>query len=97
MIDMKTAVRSARAAFDELVGGGQIPTSLEEIEISDDRSLWRITLGYEDPALPKPEPSLNPFSGGVGGLLQMRRTLRYKLFQINAETGEVLSMKIRIP
>ena len=77
----KDAVRAASAYFMELTG---ILTgvSVEEVELSEDGCFWLITLGYYDPA--------NPFSG-----LVVRGVLSYKVFKIDAKTGQVVSMKVR--
>jgi len=57
---------------------------LEEVEITDDNQYWFITLSYESSDLPE-----NPFVFTLG------RTRKFKIFKIDAKTGEVKSMKIR--
>jgi hypothetical protein len=52
---------------------------LEEVELADDRSQWFVTLGY----------SIS--EDGLG----IRSVREYKIFAIDATTGEVQSMKIR--
>ncbi|WP_434688231.1 hypothetical protein [Pseudanabaena minima] len=52
---------------------------LEEVELSDDRSQWLITLGY----------SISEDGMGI------RSVRHYKIFTVDATTGEVQSMKIR--
>ncbi len=52
---------------------------LEEVELSDDCSQWFITLGY------------STSEDGLG----IRSVRDYKIFTIDAVTGEVKSMKIR--
>lgn len=56
---------------------------LEEVEISEDEKFWNVTLSYEyyDPANPS--------------AMLFNRKRKYKIFRINANTGDVLSMKIR--
>lgn len=54
---------------------------LEEVEITDDKRYWIITLSYDNPD--RLYSSL------------MNRNRKYKIFKIDAENGEVLSMKIR--
>ena len=86
MIDAKAASLSAYNYLDSLqdvMGGGFRDIRLEEVELTDDKNYWLITLGYELPDKFK----------GVLGLQEFRR--EYKLFRINAQTGEVESMKIR--
>ena len=56
---------------------------VEEVELTEDEKYWLITLGY-------------PVIVASGVLFQpATRKKEYKLFKVNAETGEVLSMKIR--
>jgi hypothetical protein len=56
---------------------------LEEVELTDDRAYWFITLSYEG------------VSNSVASSLLVGKSVRYKLFKLDAETGEVISMKIR--
>jgi hypothetical protein len=58
--------------------------SLEEVELSDDEKFWMITLGFE---LPSDHPDI------PSELLPPKT--KFKVFKVNAQTGEVLSMKIR--
>lgn len=87
MIDVKEAARIAATYFMDLYSAAD-PTvdpnslRLEEVELSGQR--WMITLSFTE----RFEQALNPFAGG-------RRDRQYKLFDIDAETGEVKSMKIR--
>lgn len=85
MIDVKTAVRNAMKylqEFEEFVPAGDV--RLEETEY-DDKGNWLITLSaLDDP---------NRYSGLLGALAAGKRS--YKLFRIDALTGEVKSMKVR--
>jgi hypothetical protein len=86
MIDAKVASLSAYNYLDSLqdvMGGGFQDIRLEEVELTDDKDYWLITLGYDLP---------DKFKGALG-LEVFRR--EYKLFRVNAQTGEVESMKIR--
>lgn len=56
---------------------------LEEVELSEDKGYWLITLSYEG------------LSGSVASSMLVGKSLRYKIFKLDAENGEVLSMKIR--
>ena len=58
---------------------------LEEVEYDDDGNSWSITLGY---SIPNPADSL-PLA------LKLPGHRKYKVFKIDAETGNVRSMKIR--
>jgi hypothetical protein len=59
----------------ELKNLAKYDISLEEIEVTDDKSCWLVTLGY-------------PRSGG----LDTER--EFKIVKVDAQTGEVLSIKI---
>ncbi len=56
---------------------------LEEVELDEDESCWLVTLGFS-------RPIDNQF-------IQTMVQREYKLFEIDAITGEVKSMKIRTP
>jgi hypothetical protein len=80
MIDVKKAVTAALTYAQEL---GRSGATLEEVDRSEDDRYWLVTLGF-----PR---RLNDFAvlGGV------KYEPDYKVFKVDAETGEVLSMKIR--
>jgi hypothetical protein len=67
---------------------------LEEVELSEDKKFWFVTLGFERPVVQRknslselmPAPALPP---------DYKYEREYKIFKIDAETGEVQSMKIR--
>ena len=86
MIDVKTAVRAAMnylQEFKEFVPAQGV--RLEETE-HDDKGNWLITLSTKD----EPEGQL---AGAFGTLVPAKRS--YRRFCIDAETGEVKSMKVR--
>jgi hypothetical protein len=56
---------------------------LEEVELTEDKAWWLITLSYEGA------------STSVASSLLVGKSVRYKLFKLDAGTGEVVSMKIR--
>lgn len=56
---------------------------LEEVELADDKAHWYITLSYEG------------VSNSIASSLLVGKSVRYKLFKLDAESGEVISMKIR--
>jgi hypothetical protein len=82
MINVKEASGKAteylRAFFPDVE-----KVQLEEVELTDDRAYWFITLSYEG------------VSNSVASSLLVGKSVRYKLFKLDAETGEVISMKIR--
>jgi len=78
-ITPKEAAIAASKYFTDITG--RTSATLEEIELSEDENYWMITLGYQSGEL-----------DGTGNLFPEKR---YKIFEINALTGEVISMKIR--
>lgn len=85
-IDVRAAVGLAQKYFNDLqdmMGSSMRSSRLEEVELSEDKQFWLITLGFERVNLNNP-------------LQVVPQYIReYKIFKINAETGEVESMKIR--
>lgn len=83
MIDVKQAVARVLEYARELYPSDQTELTLEEIERSDDGAFWHITLGIVDRS--------TPFA-----VLQGPRAHRdYKVFKVDGERGDVVSMKIR--
>jgi hypothetical protein len=56
---------------------------VEEMVLSDDKKFWDITMSYETD-----EPQ-------SGSFLATEKSRKYKVFRIDSESGEVLSMKVR--
>jgi hypothetical protein len=56
---------------------------LEELELSEDKAHWLITLSYEG------------LSSSVASSMLVGKSLLYKIFKLDAKQGEVISMKIR--
>ena len=86
MLDVKKATQVALSYFDDLYGENAFSNVLlEEVERDeeDGTPYWFITIGFTE----------TKQEGGPLGPLGSDR--RYKRFKINAETGEVVSMKIR--
>jgi len=83
MINVKEAVQKAAEYFTDLYPRRFANVLVEEIERRG--SDWLITLGYDDGA-----DLSDAFSQ-----IQKKYRRRFKLFQIDGETGEVKSMKIR--
>jgi hypothetical protein len=81
--ELLTAKQAASAAARYLVDLIELPTKpmLEEIELSDDRDNWLLTLSY-----PSPNSPYAVFGGNKD----------FKTFEVDRRTGEVLSMKIRL-
>ncbi|MEB3830519.1 hypothetical protein [Phormidium sp. CCY1219] len=96
MIDVRKAVLAAQNYFGSLqdlmrspnVGGQIEDVRLEEVELSEDKKFWFITLGF-DVLKPASQNTL------LSEMMPNREERNYRVFKINAETGEVESMKIR--
>jgi len=56
---------------------------LEEVELTADKSYWMVTLSFEG------------ITSSVASSLLVGKSVLYKIFRIEAETGEVISMRIR--
>ena len=84
MIEAKQAVAKAKEIAASMLEPSQF--SLEELERDSykGREVWRITLSS-----PKPRNPASLFAS------QLADPLQYKLFLIDAETGELVAMKIR--
>lgn len=82
LIDAKQAVIAAANYFTQVTGNTSGVT-VEEIEREGD--VWLVTLGFYPPAIPSTPFSLAP------------ATKAFKVFRVDATSGEVLSMKIREP
>ncbi|MFH0757958.1 MAG: PepSY domain-containing protein [Bacteroidota bacterium] len=82
MINVKEAAAKAKEHLGVFFPDAE-KVQLEEVELTDDKAYWYITLGYEG------------VSHSVASSLLVGKSVRYKLFKIDAETGEVISMKIR--
>ena len=84
MLDVKQATKLATDYLTSLYDQ-QLSTSdairLEEVELTEDEKYWLITLSFQ---------SVNPT-----GTIFFPPRREYKVFRINAETGELQSMKIR--
>lgn len=92
MISVKDAFNSVYQylqSIQELLGDQLEDLRLEEVELSEDRQSWLITLGYDIPVKNRLENVL----GSAFSTPAFRR--EYKLFRVNSETGEVEAMKIR--
>jgi hypothetical protein len=82
-IDVKTAVKAATDYFTELYGSPFSDLALEEVERTTFQNKWVVTLGYL-PARRVAGGGLTTIPGGVR---------QYKRLTVNAESGDVESMK----
>lgn len=87
MIGKQEAVAAAKGAARELYSDTTlIDVLLEEVELSDDRKQWLITIGFEV----EPRETTDRLLAAL-----KRNQRRYKQFRVDAETGEVAAMKMR--
>ncbi len=98
MISIKEAVQQAADFCQQLFPKAQ-DIILEEVERDDYEKFWLITLSFLTPAakqggieLPDQEEQYNlpPMRYSF-----TRKERQYKILKVDAETGEVISMKIR--
>jgi hypothetical protein len=90
MLDVKEAAHRASEYFAGLYGDQSVSNvQLEEVELTDDGQYWLITLSY--PLFP-PRMAL---AGNPELPINLALKRKYKVFKIDAKTGEVKSMKIR--
>ncbi|HYG11544.1 MAG TPA: hypothetical protein VD835_16475 [Pyrinomonadaceae bacterium] len=83
MIDVKQAAQSASNFIVGLYSNETLSeVMLEEVELSEDGKYWLVTLSFLAP------------SSSVNSILGIRGRL-YKIFKVDTDTGEVVSMKIR--
>ena len=85
MIEVKNAVKMAFEVFNELYDSKRFEDILlEEVELSDDKTSWLVTLGFY-----RRTPSINIIES-IGSKKYIRM---YKTIQIDADTGKLISMK----
>jgi len=82
MIDVKQASDKAREHLVTFFPDAEM-VQLEEVELTEDKAHWYITLSYEG------------VSHSVASSLLVGKSVRYKIFKLDAESGDVISMKIR--
>lgn len=56
---------------------------LEEVELTPDKAHWLVTLSYAG------------IANSVASSLLVGKSMRYKIFKLDAKTGDVISMKVR--
>ncbi len=82
MLDVREAAKRASEYFAALYSNDNpAKLRLEEVELIEDGQFWLITLSYP--------------RAGLGELFGTDGPREYKVFKIQADTGEVKSMKIR--
>jgi hypothetical protein len=96
MITVKEAVKIAIDKLTELYSLNKDEFKdilLEEVELSDDNRFWNITLGFSRPV---PELPTNPLQAlAAAASLNKNYKREYKVFKLDADSGEIRAMKIR--
>lgn len=82
MINVKEATDKAKEYLLSFFPEAE-QVQLEEVELTGDRAYWLITLSYEG------------LSSSVASSMLVGKSLLYKIFKLDSESGEVISMKIR--
>lgn len=82
MIKVQEAVEKAKAHLNSFFPESE-NIQLEEVELTEKKTHWLITLSYEG------------VSNSVASSLLVGKSVRYKVFKLDAKEGEVVSMKIR--
>lgn len=84
LLDAKAASLIARKYYEDIAGKGSYRLALEEAELSEDKAYWLVTIGIYT-------PTRLPAMIAQG----LNERVDYKIFKINSNTGEVVSMKMR--
>ncbi len=82
MINVKEATDKAKEYLVSFFPDAE-NVQLEEVEMTEDKAHWFVTISYEG------------ISNSVASSLLVGKTVLYKIFKIDAQLGEVISMKIR--
>jgi len=82
MIDVRQAIDIAKEHLTIFFPEAE-NVQLEEVELTTDKTHWLITLSYEG------------VTTSVASSLLVGKSLIYKQFRLDAESGDVISMKIR--
>lgn len=93
IIDVKAAVTAAFEYLNFLqdkISNELQDVRLEEVELSEDKKYWLITLGYDVPIRNQTAIEKIMMTSYSPSLKR-----EYKLFKINSETSQVEAMKIR--
>jgi hypothetical protein len=84
MIPVKEAVKRAMVFLAELQEANPPEdVTIEEVELSNDGLFWLITISFF------------PSGSSIAALTGKKPFKQYKIFRVDAESGEVISMKMR--
>lgn len=90
-MSVKSAVKAAIDYVEDLYAGSNLrDLMLEEVEFSEATNHWLVTVGFSLPETKEESTSLITPSKTSRALSR-----RYKVVNIDAETGKPVSMKIR--
>ncbi|HXU46951.1 MAG TPA: hypothetical protein VN783_15585 [Thermoanaerobaculia bacterium] len=95
MVDVKEAVKAASSYAQDLLGPKLEQLALEEVRFDERKRKWLVTLGFSR-GLAKP-PKRTKGALDLDFLNLQPKDLvgrEYKVFDVDARTGKVLSMKI---
>lgn len=82
-LNAKEAVEKASEYLHDIKGIASNQIKIEEIELTEDKKYWLVTLSYNE-----------YLRLAIFQSLPTEKKI-YKIFKVDANTGEVLSMKIR--
>ncbi len=96
-IAMQDAVKIAKTQAQQLFDGQTLPhLMLEEVDFDEAKKVWLVTLGYDSHQLVKTTEKAPASYMFVGpDMIRERRPRVYKVFQIDASDGRLISMKMR--
>jgi hypothetical protein len=91
MIDVKEAVKIAINYAKDIFSEEKFDKiTLEEVELEENELFWHVTLGMGKIVLDSPFGALDVLAGKPAKL-----AVKYKIFKIHRETGQVHSVKMR--
>lgn len=89
MLDVREAVKTAFGFLDQVYAGKELPEPrLEEVELTEDGNWWRVTVSFLVERTP---------ANSANAIVQGPFERTYKVIEVNAVTGHIRSMKIRVP
>jgi len=96
-IAMQDAVRIAKIQAQQLFEGQILPNlMLEEVVFDEQKQAWLVTLGYDSHQRVKTtEKAIVSSMFGGPDIITESRPREYKVFQIDASDGRLISMKMR--
>jgi hypothetical protein len=91
MVDVKQAVAKAMDYLEDMYQTDQFKdVLLEEVDLSEDNEFWNVTIGF---TRRQETTSGGPMATLIGQSSEFKR--EYKVFQIDANTGDLRSMRSR--